>query len=227
MDVLKHLRQKNFQAAHPLPTRDGAYLFPVNAPEGVRYIALFTLAPGPEISYEVDPDQVATSYGQTVAEMHNALDDFYSPHPRFQLDLDYFTKQPLQYIEPFLRDRPEDWLYVKNFAIKLRQCLLDLPANQLELGFCHGDLQGYHANVSPDGTLTAGGIRLDTMFVDEGFGSLDEESLDQAMRALHGLAEGNRLVGIISHVPELKQKIDKQIVVKKDRAKGSRVEIIY
>jgi Ser/Thr protein kinase RdoA (MazF antagonist) len=154
LDVLKHLRQKNFPAAHPLPTRDGAYFFPVNAPEGVRYIALFTLAPGPEISYEVDPDQVATSYGQTVAEMHNALDDFYSPHPRFQLDLDYFTKQPLQYIEPFLRDRPEDWLYVKNFAIKLRQCLLDLPANQLELGFCHGDLPGYHANVSPDGTWT-------------------------------------------------------------------------
>jgi Ser/Thr protein kinase RdoA (MazF antagonist) len=154
LDVLKHLRQKNFPAAHPLPTRDGAYFFPVNAPEGVRYIALFTLAPGPEISYEVDPDQVATSYGQTVAEMHNALDDFYSPHPRFQLDLDYFTKQPLQYIEPFLRDRPEDWLYVKNFAVKLRQRLLDLPANQLELGFCHGDLQGYHANVSPDGTLT-------------------------------------------------------------------------
>ena len=154
LDVLKHLHQKNFPAAHPLPTRDGAYFFPVNAPEGVRYIALFTLAPGPEISYKIEPEQVATRYGQAVADMHNALEDFYSPHPRFQLDLDYFTKQPLQFIEPFLRDRPEDWLYVKNFAVKLRQRLLDLPANQLELGFCHGDLQGYHANVSPDGTLT-------------------------------------------------------------------------
>lgn len=86
--------------------------------------------------------------------MHNALEDFHSPHPRFQLDLDYFTKQPLHYIEPFLRDRPEDWQYVKNFAAKLRQGLLDLPAKALELGFCHGDLQGYHANISADGTLT-------------------------------------------------------------------------
>lgn len=71
----------------------------------------------------------------------------------------------------------------------------------------------------------AGGIRLDTMFVDEGFGSLDEESLQQAVRALSSLTEGNRLVGIISHVSELKEKIEKQILVKKDRAGGSRVEI--
>lgn len=72
----------------------------------------------------------------------------------------------------------------------------------------------------------AGGIRLETMFVDEGFGSLDEESLNQALRALTGLAEGNRLVGIISHVAELKEKIERQIVVTKDRAGGSRVEIV-
>jgi exonuclease SbcC len=72
---------------------------------------------------------------------------------------------------------------------------------------------------------SAGGIRLDSMFVDEGFGSLDEESLQQAMKALTGLTEGNRLVGIISHVAELKEKIDMQIVVTKDKSGGSRVEI--
>ena len=64
------------------------------------------------------------------------------------------------------------------------------------------------------------------MFVDEGFGSLDEESLQQAVRALAGLADGNRLVGIISHVSELKERIDRQIVVTKDRCNGSRVEIV-
>ena len=67
----------------------------------------------------------------------------------------------------------------------------------------------------------AGGIRLDTMFVDEGFGSLDEESLSQAMRALAGLTQANRLVGIISHVSELKERIDKQIVVTKEPSGGS------
>lgn len=73
---------------------------------------------------------------------------------------------------------------------------------------------------------SAGGIKLDTMFVDEGFGSLDEESLAAAMKALASLAEGNRLVGIISHVAELKQKIDKQIVVTKDKSGGSKAEIV-
>ena len=73
---------------------------------------------------------------------------------------------------------------------------------------------------------SAGGIRLDTMFVDEGFGSLDEESLEQAVNALVGLTQGNRLVGIISHVIELKNRIDKQIVVTKEKSGGSKAEIL-
>ena len=72
---------------------------------------------------------------------------------------------------------------------------------------------------------SAGGIRFDTMFVDEGFGSLDEESLRQAIRALAELTDGNRLVGIISHVAELKERIDKQIVVTKEKSGGSRIEM--
>jgi len=74
--------------------------------------------------------------------------------------------------------------------------------------------------------MSAGGIRLDTMFVDEGFGSLDEETLQQAMRALNSLSETNRLIGIISHVAELRRAIDKQIVVKKLRSGGSTVESV-
>ena len=72
----------------------------------------------------------------------------------------------------------------------------------------------------------AGGIQLDAMFIDEGFGSLDEEALEQAMKALKDLANGNRLVGIISHVAELKERIEKQIVVKKQKADGSTVRVI-
>ena len=72
---------------------------------------------------------------------------------------------------------------------------------------------------------TAGGIQLDAMFIDEGFGSLDEESLEQAMAVLGDLSAGNRLIGIISHVGELKRCIDRQVIVIKDRSGGSRVHI--
>lgn len=73
---------------------------------------------------------------------------------------------------------------------------------------------------------SAGGIKIDTMFVDEGFGSLDDESLRQALNVLIKLSGSNRLVGIISHVTELKDRIDKQIVVTKTPNKGSKIEII-
>lgn len=72
---------------------------------------------------------------------------------------------------------------------------------------------------------SSGGIHLDTMFVDEGFGSLDTETLNQALKVLSDLASSNLLVGIISHVSELKERIDKQIVVKKGKSGDSRVSM--
>ncbi len=73
----------------------------------------------------------------------------------------------------------------------------------------------------------AGGIRMDTLFVDEGFGSLDEDTLRRAMNELNRLTEGNRLVGVISHVSELKQLIDKQILVTKEVHAGSKVRLVF
>ena len=73
---------------------------------------------------------------------------------------------------------------------------------------------------------SAGGVVLDTMFIDEGFGSLDENSLKQAITVLQSLAGKDRLVGIISHVAELKTKIDKQIVVTKGQNGFSSIKII-
>lgn len=73
---------------------------------------------------------------------------------------------------------------------------------------------------------SAGGIRLSTMFVDEGFGSLDQNALSQSMKSLHSLARSQVLVGIISHVAELKERIEKQVVVKKSAGGGSEVRII-
>lgn len=71
----------------------------------------------------------------------------------------------------------------------------------------------------------AGGIQIDAMFIDEGFGSLDDDSLNTAIAVLNQLTDGNRLVGIISHVSELKSSIDNKILVKSSPS-GSSVRVM-
>jgi exonuclease SbcC len=71
----------------------------------------------------------------------------------------------------------------------------------------------------------AGGTEIETLFVDEGFGSLDEQALEQVMDSLEGLREGGRTVGLVSHVPELKQRIGAQLQVLKGR-NGSTLRLV-
>ena len=71
-------------------------------------------------------------------------------------------------------------------------------------------------------TQEAGGSNIDTLFIDEGFGSLDPETLDDVMNTLDGLRDGGRVVGIVSHVPEMRGRITSQLQIRKDRT-GSRV----
>ena len=136
LDLLSHLQRKGFPAARPVPYQDGRIFCSVPALEGQRYLALFAEAPGPEISYDDDPAGTAERYGQAVAGMHNALDDFGSAHPRFRKDIEHFVDKPLRNIEPFLAHRPDDWDYLRKFAETVRQRILAMPASALEQGPC-------------------------------------------------------------------------------------------
>ena len=71
----------------------------------------------------------------------------------------------------------------------------------------------------------SGGIQLDSLFIDEGFGSLDSESLEAALRVLAGLSQGKRMVGMISHVAELRERIYDQVIAQKERAGGSHITV--
>ena len=70
-------------------------------------------------------------------------------------------------------------------------------------------------------SASAGGIKIDALFIDEGFGTLDEKSLNDSMAMLHELSSSDKLIGIISHREELKQEIDKKIVIKKSSCGSS------
>ena len=73
---------------------------------------------------------------------------------------------------------------------------------------------------------SAGGIRMESMFIDEGFGTLDKEVLKKAIEVLNSLSDDNKLIGIISHVEQLKDSIDKQLLVTKAKSGGSKIDII-
>jgi len=74
-------------------------------------------------------------------------------------------------------------------------------------------------------TAEAGGAPIEALFVDEGFGTLDEETLDEVMDVLDGLREGGRVVGVVSHVAELRQRIPSQVQVRKGRS-GSDLTVV-
>jgi len=152
LDAIEHLRRKGVPAAYPVASTAGEFLTPVDAPEGERQVAVFVEAAGERLEYGENAVDLCRTYGAAVAAMHNAWDDFTSQHDRFRLDLEHLIDQPLRLVEPMLLSRPERWEYLQRFAAAVRERIARTPA--LEQGFCHGDLQGWHAHMDEAGTLT-------------------------------------------------------------------------
>jgi Ser/Thr protein kinase RdoA (MazF antagonist) len=154
IDALNHLHRKGFPAAHPVTGRNGRDIHHVIAPEGERCLVLFTLAPGKPPTYDEDGEAKASEYGRAVARMHNALQDFKSSYQRSHIDLDHLIFTPLKNIKPYLQHDPTTWDYLTGFVDRLVDRIQALPFEDLEWGFCHGNLQGHHHHTTQDGTMT-------------------------------------------------------------------------
>ncbi len=96
LDWLRFLHEQGLPVSYALPRRDGSYVGSLNAPEGKRYYALFTLAPGSGLSIQ-NHDQLYEC-GAYIAKIHVISNDFSSPHHRTPLDLDFLLEQPLERI---------------------------------------------------------------------------------------------------------------------------------
>jgi len=151
LDVLNHLDRSGVAVAAPVARRDGSFIHELYAPEGIRRVVLFQYAPGHELTQD---QEQSYWYGQAAAAMHTATDGFTSAHQRARIDLAHLIDQPLAAIQPFLAHRPEDWEYLQQIAGKVRERIAGLPAEQLDSGFCHGDLHGGNAHIDAQKQIT-------------------------------------------------------------------------
>ena len=154
LDVLLFLQTAGIEVSVPIQRKDGGFIETIHAPEGERYMVLFTYAPGREPSYESKDAEAAYAYGTLAAQIHTATETFQSPHQRMPLDLEHLIDTPLRSIEPMLTPRSEDWRYLQTLTQKLRRQVMELPLSSLEQGFCHGDLHWGNARVQADHMLT-------------------------------------------------------------------------
>jgi Ser/Thr protein kinase RdoA (MazF antagonist) len=147
LELLEHLAGRGVPVSLPIRAVNGSWTREVPAPEGPRWLVVFTWAPGVRPSWDRLED--ARLAGQLAAAIHDAADDFASSQERFCLDVDYLIDDSLRAIEPFMAHRRSDWEELVGLAGELRQRLV-AATDGLDWGPCHGDFDA--GNMHLDGT---------------------------------------------------------------------------
>ncbi len=153
LELLEFLQQRYIPVAYPLRTQDGQLSVEINAPEGKRYAALFTYAPGRVALGDLTPTQ-ATILGETVAKLHLTAVDFRTQAKRHPLSLEYLLDNSLQIIAPFLDHKPQDLAYLVEAIAQLKHQLQDFPKEPPFWGICWGDPHSGNAHFTPDNKVT-------------------------------------------------------------------------
>jgi Ser/Thr protein kinase RdoA (MazF antagonist) len=135
--ALHHLARKGVAIVLPIARRDGAFAGTLTVADRERPMVLFAWAKGEEIKA---PDAaVYRRFGQVLADVHSATDDFTDAPVRY--DLESLLIQPLRELEPALEDRPNDRDFLRELVVRLRECIESLPPGTLDRGYCHGDFR--------------------------------------------------------------------------------------
>ena len=153
LELLDYLWKQDIPVAHALRTKDHQLSVEINAPEGTRYAALFTYAPGQVPIGDVNFDQSYT-LGTTVARVHQASEQFCTDHDRSPLTLEYLLDRSVEAIAPFLQGRPEDLGFLQTSANQIRSQLADFPKTLPLWSVCWGDPHSGNAHFTPEGDVT-------------------------------------------------------------------------
>jgi Ser/Thr protein kinase RdoA (MazF antagonist) len=150
--IIDTLAQAGVSVATPVARIDGCLITEISAVEGLRYAVLFREAPG----VPLDADDVAhcCECGRLIARMHTTLDQNSHSYQRRTMDSAYLIDRPLQLIEPFLRQRPDEYAWLLAISQRLKQALDRLPTTAPAFGVCHGDLQAKNMHIDVSGQIT-------------------------------------------------------------------------
>ncbi|HEY9828564.1 MAG TPA: phosphotransferase [Stenomitos sp.] len=153
LEFLDFLKRRDIPVAAPLKTIDGKHSVEIAAPEGFRYAALFPFAPGRIPIGDLSIEQSA-ALGKTVAEIHKAASGFLSSTRRQPLTLEYLLDDSLGAIEPYLRFRSTDIVYLRNLVSGIKDRLSQLPQEFPMWTVCWGDPHSGNVHFTPDDQLT-------------------------------------------------------------------------
>lgn len=152
LDMLAYLHRRRLPVSHPIKRGDGAYLTRVSTPEGVRYAALFSAAPGKNTGLNT---RQCRDYGALAARLHVCLDKRKRDARRFDIDMDHLLHKPLQSIGPFLAQRPADLAELRDMGMRCAERIEQLlPREAPFYGSCHGDHHGGNLHVGDRGEIT-------------------------------------------------------------------------
>jgi Ser/Thr protein kinase RdoA (MazF antagonist) len=153
LDVLADLQAAGISVSVPILQRGGQRLLAIQAPEGLRYAALFTYAPGQPLSQQCTPPNVRT-FGRMLAEVHVLTDRWPQLPARPPLDLEALLDRPLAELDRVFGERAVEWAFLRQVASAVRPRIAALPTEPPWYGFCHGDTGSANAHVTADGRLT-------------------------------------------------------------------------
>ena len=153
LDVLAYLQAAGISVSVPILQRDGERLLTIQAPEGARYAALFTYAPGQPLSQQCTPP-TARAFGRMLAEMHVLTDRWPQLPARPPLDLVTLLDRSLTDLDRVFGERAAEWAFLRQVASALTPRIATLPTEPPWYGFCHGDTGSANVHITADGRLT-------------------------------------------------------------------------
>jgi len=151
LDLLRYLGERGAAVSTPISRKDNSLAASVEAPEGHRYFALFTHAPGHPAELTIE---YASSFGRAMAVVHSSSTGFSTGNERFALDLNHLVREPLRLARPRFSGRFEEWAYLATLAETICNRITALADRGLDWGPCHGDATERNAHRSDDGLVT-------------------------------------------------------------------------